>query len=347
MTPKKTTSNDHFKDQQGRAYEDGLKAVQQLAILWADRELSGELSAEDRAELNAWLEADPRNELEYELALGSIGSEEIELALHYAETRSTKRALRFLGPILGIVTGAAALALAIIVVPMDGGAPDEATLAPFRQAFSTMPGAGEEIVTPDGTVIALNGGSKISLDYSVDERRVELPEGDAHFVVASNLKRPFLIEAANLNIRVTGTAFSVTQADRWTMVEVTEGSVDVSFGREMPNQTMNLMAGDVIQVSLTGESERWHLDDGHFRSWQDGWVDTASMTLDDLRDLVYRRTGTEVHIGGDLADRTISGRFRIDDPEVTFKRLSRIMNAEVVDTATGIELKPLAEPQPR
>ena len=89
-------------------------------------------------------------------------------------------------------------------------------------------------VLPDGSIVELKDGAQITFDYSGLLRRVTLQKGEAHFAVAKNRERPFVVDASGVEVRAVGTAFSV-QFDRKSVeVLVTEGRVAVTHARAQP-----------------------------------------------------------------------------------------------------------------
>ena len=58
----------------------------------------------------------------------------------------------------------------------------------------------------DGTVVELNGGAEIEVQFTAAERRLRLVRGEAHFQVAKNPLRPFVVEAGGVAVRAVGTA---------------------------------------------------------------------------------------------------------------------------------------------
>ncbi len=80
---------------------------------------------------------------------------------------------------------------------------------------------------PDGTIVELNAGAEIAVDFSGPFRRVALLRGEGHFQVAKNPQRPFIVSAAGIEVRAVGTAFSVDRSSGKVDVLVTEGRVAV------------------------------------------------------------------------------------------------------------------------
>jgi transmembrane sensor len=79
----------------------------------------------------------------------------------------------------------------------------------------------------DGSVVELNRGAVISVLYTPGERRVQLERGEAHFTVAKNKARPFIVSAGGVAVRAVGTAFNVRLDSAAVDVLVTEGVVQV------------------------------------------------------------------------------------------------------------------------
>jgi transmembrane sensor len=85
----------------------------------------------------------------------------------------------------------------------------------------------ERLMLEDGSVVELNLGGKIETDFSAETRRVRLVRGEAHFTVAKNPARPFVVEANGVAVRAIGTAFNVRHGSEVVEVLVTEGRVQV------------------------------------------------------------------------------------------------------------------------
>jgi transmembrane sensor len=150
---------------------------------------------------------------------------------------------------VGIAAGGLMLiAVAAILQPLRRedvarSAPQETVAA---QTVVTRP---ETRTLPDGTVVELNVGAEINIDFSGAWRRVALRKGVAHFQVAKNPQRPFVVAVENVEVRAVGTAFSVELGPKEIEVLVTEGQVAV----ERPDlvATAPRGAGAVADAALT------------------------------------------------------------------------------------------------
>ena len=95
----------------------------------------------------------------------------------------------------------------------------------------------ETQVLPDGSVVELNHGARIAVNFgpgSTGMRRVVLKRGEAHFQVTKNPLRPFVVVAGGVEVRAVGTAFSVQLGAQAVEVLVTEGRVAVDQPASAP-----------------------------------------------------------------------------------------------------------------
>lgn len=98
----------------------------------------------------------------------------------------------------------------------------------FHQDYATTVGGYSRLTLPDGSIVDLNSESHLEVSFSEAERRVSLVAGEAHFSVAKNPARPFLVHAGGVQVRAVGTAFNVRLDPATVEVLVTEGRVRVA-----------------------------------------------------------------------------------------------------------------------
>jgi transmembrane sensor len=99
----------------------------------------------------------------------------------------------------------------------------------LQQVF-VKPGSKSKIILPDGTVVRLNGSSKLtySNDFNKNVREVNL-DGEAYFDVTKDAKHPFIVHTSNIDIKVLGTLFNVKSYEQDATIETTllRGSIEV------------------------------------------------------------------------------------------------------------------------
>jgi transmembrane sensor len=93
--------------------------------------------------------------------------------------------------------------------------------------YATDIGERRSITLADGSTVDLNARSRIRVEFSGAERRVELLDGQALFQVAKDKNRPFIVRSGDASIRAVGTQFDVYRKADGTTVTVLEGRVAV------------------------------------------------------------------------------------------------------------------------
>jgi transmembrane sensor len=97
----------------------------------------------------------------------------------------------------------------------------------------------EVVSLPDGSTVELKPGTRVQTDFTPEERRVRLDRGDAHFTVAKDAARPFIVTIGNVRVRAVGTAFTISASGAAVEVLVTEGRVRIgdAEGRNLIDAT--------------------------------------------------------------------------------------------------------------
>lgn len=132
--------------------------------------------------------------------------------------------------------------------------------------ISTRPGSKSKIQLPDGSVVMLNSGSKLiyNKDYGIDNREVTLV-GEGFFDVKKNKEKPFIINTANINIKVLGTVFNVKAypEDKKTETSLIRGSIEVTI-KNRPNDKIILSPSEklVVENGLVPDKKVRQKNDG-------------------------------------------------------------------------------------
>jgi transmembrane sensor len=120
-----------------------------------------------------------------------------------------------------------------------------------REAETNV-GEHRELSLADGSVIHLNTDSQVSIDFSDTHRDIHLIRGEAHFEVAHDEQRPFIVTAGDNTVTAIGTAFNVqiTNPNELELL-VTEGKVLVKNQQE--NNSIPSIAESVHPLDGIGE----------------------------------------------------------------------------------------------
>lgn len=207
-----------------------LDRIEHEGAAWVLRCDRGLTPAEQDA-FSEWLAADPRHGAQlarHRRHWGRLDNLARWLPEHSEQPNpdllapTPRRLLRFVPVALA---AAAAIAAFLFVSksrePVPNAAPRPAVVK------LTPPAASGPRVLEDGTVAELNRDSAITVQFTAAERRVRLVRGEAHFTVTKNPARPFIVNAAGVDVCAVGTAFNVRIDAASVEVLVTEGKVRV------------------------------------------------------------------------------------------------------------------------
>ncbi len=136
---------------------------------------------------------------------------------------------------------------------------EDAFFGPEKLSSGQFARGYERHILDDGSIVELNLGSQASVDFSKDIRLVFLESGEAHFTLAKDVNRPFVVLANGAAVQAVGTIFNVQIRDDSVDVLVTEGRVRVrAEGFEEPiistipedGSVQELVAGQQTVIEL-------------------------------------------------------------------------------------------------
>ena len=323
-------------------------ALEDAAIGWLTERDDGFTPARER-EFAQWLRADPRHAAtvaRLEQTLGLLGElpsyrADINTAFHRASpvvpfpSTPPAPAVRR-GWHRAAWAGAAAVLLLGAVATWQGLRPAPAT------RYATTVAGYERARLDDGSTLELNAATAVRVQFTAAERRVELDAGEAHFAVAHDANRPFIVSVGSVAVRAVGTAFNVRHAaDGAVEVTVTEGKVRVGqagpassaaesaplvaagervvLPRQAPAPVVQKVAPDVLRAAL---------------AWQGRLADFAEAPLGDVVARFNARSRVQLILADpELADRRVGGTFALDEAEAFVRLLER--DGEIVGERRG------------
>lgn len=172
---------------------------------------------------------------------------------------------------------------------------------------------------PDGSIVELKEGARIAVQFEAQVRRVRLEQGEAHFKVAKNAARPFVVSAGAVDVRAVGTEFSVDLGAQRVGVLVTEGRVAVE--RDAPEPLAMLDAGQSTAVDLhatagTAEVVAAPLDEQKARlAWRVPRLELSSTPLAEVVECFNRHGAVRLELADpSLGALQLSGVLRVDSP---------------------------------
>ena len=316
--------------------------IEDAAILWLTERDDGFSPARER-EFAQWLRADPRHAAtvaRLEQTLGLLGElpefrSEINTAFDRAApvvafppasaetpasaTRRWSRAFAWAG-----------LAAALTLGSFVGW---RALQPPPEIHFTTTVAGYERARLDDGSTLELNAASAVRVQFTAAKRHVKLESGEAHFAVAHDTARPFIVSAGPIAVRAVGTAFNVRYTSGGDIeVTVTEGKVAVSgVERVDPNAlsaAIFVSAGQrIILPHHAPPPAVEQVDPATLRAalaWQSRLADFAEAPLADVIARFNARSRIQLFLADEqLADRRIGGTFALDEAEAFVRLLER------------------------
>lgn len=304
-----------------------------MAAEWVVRKDLADLSVAQQAELQGWLDADPRH-------LGAfVRAEAAWLQLDRAQALglappsagpSTGKRRKF-GFTLQAMAGTAVAASIMLAVGIAFWKPGT--------IYETEASEIRKVQLEDGSTVAMNGGTELRVVMTRGGRHVYLDRGEAWFQVAHDRSRPFVVDGGGGSVRAVGTAFSVTRHGTSTELRITEGVVVAkasSFGPEVPIAagTRALLSDGFMSTEALGvETLNREL------AWRDLKIALAGETLSEAVSQFNRYNVRKLEIiDPGLAEARVVGWFKLDDPDAFARAVSVTLGARVVVRDNRIEL---------
>jgi transmembrane sensor len=296
----------------------------QAAADWVAR-LSGEPVEADWLQFETWLSADPSHRVAYDKALMlSLEIERLaqpiadallgEPAPQAAREPSGGPALWFSSAMMSV----AAIAIAVAVVH-----PDSKPMRP--DVYATAKGQRRDVILSDGTKIALNTASDISVSMQPHLREVTLARGEAAFTVTHDASRPFVVHVGDRTLVDLGTDFDVLREDGQLTVTVREGLVGVQLAGNK-DRNLKLTAGmrlkhregspdSLVQVADTDQAF----------SWRAGRLVYRDRPLAEIAADLNRYGESLVKVQGQASALRFSGVLTIDNQNAMVQRLTALL----------------------
>lgn len=317
------------------------EAIEATAAAWLAQRDDG-LTPVEAAEFAAWRSADVRHEqavLRLErtwTALQQLRDYRPEATRHPDRDllRQPGRSWR------GLLVGGLAASLVAAAGLWWSGSGSSADLTPA--AYATTTDGYERVPLQDGSILELNGSTEVGVAFTSQERRVVLKRGEAHFTVAKDSARPFVVEAGGVVVRAVGTAFNVRLGASDLEVLVTHGKVEVGSlevgaeaAGELPAAAPKLLAASerVLISDLRPEARTppalatlvvERIEPEVMRealAWQEARLVFVDTPLREVVARFNRSNAVQIELGApQLGSLPIGGRFRADNVDA-FVRL--------------------------
>lgn len=245
----------------------------------------------------------------------------LENILEHNRSTKPKKPLRTLSPnwVAGLAASFAILLLAGIYYfnGMDSESHHEQPVQTITKL--TLSGQKKVIDLPDGTIIKLNSGSKLTyaLPFPEDRRSVEL-EGEAFFEVAKDTERPFVIQSGKLKTKVLGTSFNVRsyKDEKTISVSVLTGKVEI----RNEDGKSDILYPEDMGVYTKGDKgiTKTNFDSKSVFGWKDGILLFKDMEISEIFSDLEKWYGVEIIVEKGLK---ITGKYTGEYQNASLERI--------------------------
>lgn len=181
----------------------------------------------------------------------------LEAASHGEDPTLTQPKISTRQRITRLLIAASVTGLAVLSAWLFTRRPEQAAEQLKVTEVSTRMGSRSELVLPDGSIVWLNAGSKLtySKNFGTANRDVTLV-GEAYFDVKRMPELPFIIQTPAMQVKVLGTRFNVKSypGERSSETSVIRGSVEV-VPKQRPNEKYVLRPNEKLVVANTGQEK--------------------------------------------------------------------------------------------
>lgn len=199
----------------------------------------------------------------------------------------------------------------------------------FNAALATSRGQQLQRDLPDGSGLMLDAASRLEVDYSAAQRRIQLLDGAAFFAVQRDADRPFVVQARGVRVTVLGTRFGVEIDGRQgVLVQVESGRVRV----DVDGRAHELGAGQSLRAV---DGETLLSDVAYPAAWRQGEIAFDAVPLADALARVQRYAATTLRATPAVAGLRISGKLRVADAGDWLASLPRVLPVRLKTLADG------------
>jgi transmembrane sensor len=286
------------------------------AAAWLARLHAEDRDTVDEAAFRAWLTASPVHAAAFEAVdrmwsdVGGLNDFRKDFRTPYrrpAPSLASRRAL-LAGVGLLAVTGGSALFWR----------------SASAKVYETDVGEQKHVALDDGSQLFLDAQTRISVSFSETERTVDMQYGRANFRVVPDLKRPFIVEAAEHRIVATRCNFDVRCEDGQVQVVLIHGEADVKSSAAGRGQGERLKAGERLVASNDIE-KRDKPDLSHVLAWQTGYEMFDKEDLAQAVEEMNRYSTAKLAVDPSVAGLKVSGMYRVGDNGAFARSLAKLL----------------------
>ncbi|MFA0920365.1 FecR domain-containing protein [Pseudomonas tremae] len=320
-------------------------AITDAAAHWCMRLHADDCTDAERKAFDQWLVAHPLHAVEYQAMnevwyitgqieplnpapIASIGSAQagqpVSRSRQHRKQRWTQRA-----------AAAAVIALAVPVASYVGWY--QGWLPDSYESYNAS-AATRLVVLADGSRAELNLGTELTYANYRNRRAVTLKSGEAFFEVSHDTTHPFVVDAGQGSIAVTGTRFNVWMYQDQVRVTLVEGSVQVNSDRTHPASSHHLDPG--MQASYKAGDDTPLISQTPAQdaslAWRNGKLIFNDLPLSQALPLINRYLQTPILLADSATGAMrLGGSYNTDDLSNLLSSLPKVLPLYVTRNQNG------------
>ena len=314
--------------------------VRAEAAAWLARLHAEDRNSGDEAAFRAWLGASPDHVAAFE-AVDRMWSDVGGLTDLKADLHSDLRRIPAPRRQPGLASRRALLAGVGLLAVTGGSALFWRSAS--AKVYETEVGEQKHVALDDGSQLFLDARTRIAVSFSDTARVVGLQYGRANFRVVPDLKRPFIVEAAERKIVATRCNFDVRCEDGKVQVVLIHGEADVKPASDPGGQGERLRAGDRLVASNDIE-KRDKPDLTHVLAWQTGYEMFDKENLAQVAEEMNRYSTTRLEVDPSVAGLKVSGMYRVGDNSAFANALTKLLPIAVRQNGDTLVLTADSDP---
>ena len=274
--------------------------VDDEAAVWLARLHSDQRVASDEKAFQKWLGENPRNAEAFDAVdrmWSAVGRIELEDYPYSSERRLVSRR-----SIVGAV-GVTAVAATGFLIYQPASA----------MAYETQVGEQRRIALVDGTQLLLDAQTKVLVSFNNRSRLAQVQFGRANFQVASEIRRPFIVDAAGSQIVSHNCRVDVRCEGESVQVVLIQGEAQVEKrAGQIRTNPIKLMGGERLTISK-GAEKLDKPDMNAMLSWQDGQETFDNENLSDAAQEMNRYSAAKLVVDSTASEMKVSGVYAVGD----------------------------------
>lgn len=330
----------------------------------AELEIQGNLEAEDRLALEAWMAESEANKIEFEEIKAAIEGIDILLAqvdpqtdAEWSKVLSGGSSVKVDAPVVVEsaqsegrtmtlprrrlwTKWAAAAAIALICVLSYFWFANKGEAAGKELHYAAAMGKIEHIDLPDGSKVELNGGSSLhaAADFGKSARHLQL-EGEAFFEVAKDKERPFVVAIGSTTSEALGTQFNLRHAHSSKVVQLSVVEGKVRFTDTLSHQALELVAGQVAEFDpISGRLSQVQRSATDQAAWRQNLLVFEDESFPVAAELFERHYGVKFSFPERLNTARLTAKFEGRALSQVLEVIESIYNVKATQNADAVTL---------